>query len=227
MLQQIGQNIWVTDGTQTAESFGFCYPLRMAVVRLTNGGLWIWSPIALTPELANEIAPLGKVSHIICPNAFHHLSASDWISAYPDAKLSAAPGLVKRRPDLTPNHTLGDGPAPWDEDIKTVMFRGNVLFEEAVFFHAQSGTLIFTDLLQNIPADMLRGWRKVIARLDLMTGKEPHVPRKFRLAFRDKPALRRALSDVSALPVQRVIMAHGAPVTQAPQAFLARAFSWV
>ena len=42
---------------------------------------------------------------------------------------------------------------------------------------------MFTDLLQQMPQGWYKGWRSLVARLYLMTGPRPQVPRKFRLAF--------------------------------------------
>jgi hypothetical protein len=60
-----------------------------------------------------------------------------------------------------------------------------------------------------------------------MTADEPSVPRKFRLAFLDRPAARAAVCRVLEWPARNVLMAHGAPVTSDAQAFLRRAFRWL
>jgi hypothetical protein len=88
-----------------------------------------------------------------------------------------------------------------------------------------SGTVLFTDLLQQTPKNT--GWRALVARLDLMTGPEPQVPRKFRLAFTDRRAARAALQRILAWPARKVLMAHGTPVEKDAQEFLRRAFAWL
>ena len=55
-----------------------------------------------------------------------------------------------------------------------------------VFFHLKSGTVLFTDLIQQLPASLFSGWRALVAKLDLMVGPEPSVPRKFRVAFTNR-----------------------------------------
>ena len=89
------------------------------------------------------------------------------------------------------------------------------------------GTAIFCDLLQQFPPGWFRGWRALVARLDLMTGEKPRVPRKFRLAFTDRLAAREAIERVLSWPAERVLVAHGSPVFKDGQAFLARAFAWL
>jgi hypothetical protein len=67
----------------------------------------------------------------------------------------------------------------------------------------------------------------MIAKLDLMTEAEPAVPRKFRLAFVKRRAARQALRRILAWPSDRVLIAHGQPVTREGQAFLRQAFNWL
>ena len=71
------------------------------------------------------------------------------------------------------------------------------------------------------------GWRALVAKLDLMTGEEPSVPRKFRMAFRDRRYAREAVSKVLSWPTEKVLIAHGAPVTAGGEALLRCAFRWL
>jgi hypothetical protein len=105
--------------------------------------------------------------------------------------------------------------------------RGNAITDEVVFFHRESSTIIFADLIQQFPAGWFSGWRAAIAKWDLMLGAEPSVPRKFRLAFVDRQAARAGLARILAWPAEKVLMAHGMPVTRDGQAFVHRAFKWL
>lgn len=111
--------------------------------------------------------------------------------------------------------------------IDLVLVRGNLITTEAVFFHVTSGTVLFTDLIQQIPANLLSGWRAVVAKLDLMVGPEPSVPRKFRFAFTDRRAARASLERILGWPAEKVLMAHGAPVETNGRDYLRRAFGWL
>jgi hypothetical protein len=222
-----GDDIWVADGPEVAVA-GFRYPTRMAVIRLSGGGLFVWSPIRLSDSLRAEVDALGPVRHIVAPNSLHHLFLQEWKAAYPSAKVYAPPGLRRKRKDIAFDADLDDEPsADWAGEIDQVMMAGNFITIEVVFFHAKSGTVLFTDLLQQIPARLLSGWRAVVAKLDLMVGSEPQVPRKFRLAFTDRRAARASVARVLAWPAQKVLMAHGTPVEKDGQAFLRRAFGWL
>jgi len=108
-----------------------------------------------------------------------------------------------------------------------VLVGGNLITTEAVFHHRPTRTVIFTDLIQHFDPGWFRGWRAVVARLDLMTAAEPSVPRKFRTAFTNRTLARRAVRRVLAWPCDRVLMAHGAPVERGGHELIARAFAWL
>jgi hypothetical protein len=197
----------------------------MAVVRMADGGLLAWSPVALTAGLRAELAALGEVRLLVAPNSLHHLHLAEWREAFPAAPLHAAPGLARKRPDLACDAELGD--VPLAADLDQVVVRGNAITTEVVFFHRPSGTVLFTDLLQRFPPGWFRGWRALVARLDLMTQPQPAVPRKFRLAFTDRRAARDAVQRILDWPTQKVVMAHGSPVERDARAYLTRAFRWL
>ncbi|MCI3135222.1 DUF4336 domain-containing protein [Phenylobacterium aquaticum] len=227
MLKPFGEDIWLADGPLVGVA-GFQYPTRMAVIRLEDGGLFIWSPTAISPDLRAAVDALGAVKHIVAPNSLHHLALSDWKAAYPAARLYAPPGLRAKRPDLAFDADLTDDPPPdWADQIDQVLVRGNLITTEVVFFHRPSGTAIFTDLIQHFPPGWFTGWRALIAKLDLMTAPQPEVPNKFRNAFTGRAAARAALRRILAWPTRRVIMAHAPPVEADGQAFIARTFRWL
>jgi hypothetical protein len=57
--------------------------------------------------------------------------------------------------------------------------QGNLITTEVVFFHVRSGTVLFADLIQQLPVNLISGWRSVVAKLDLMTEHEPSAGNKF------------------------------------------------
>jgi hypothetical protein len=227
MLKQFGHEVWIADGPDVV-IFGFHYPTRMAVIRLSDGRLFIWSPIQLTDILRTEVDTLGQAAYIIAPNSLHHLFLVEWKSTYPGAKVYAPPGLRKKRTDIAFDADLGNAVSPdWAGEIDQVLMQGNLITTEVVFFHVGSGTVLFTDLIQQFPVSLFSSWRGLVAKLDLMTGPEPSVPRKFRIAFTERRAARDSLQRIFAWPAERVLMAHGTPVEKDAQAFLRRAFRWL
>ena len=227
-LIEFGPEIWIAQGPIVTAAAGFRYPTRMAVIRLANGGLVIWSPIALSDELRARLSTLGEVCHLFPPNSLHHLFLDAWQKAYPDARVYAPPGLREKRRDIRFDGDFDEAVmAAWTEDLDLAIMRGNSITTEVVFFHRRSGTILFADLIQQFRPGWFTGWRAVVARLDLMMGAEPSVPRKFRLAFTDRRAARASLQSILAWPAEKVLMAHGEPVVQDARAFIKRAFGWL
>jgi hypothetical protein len=227
MLKKFGNEIWTADGPDVAVA-GFHYPTRMAVIRLSDGSLFIWSPIRLTDSLRAEVGAVGRVRHIVAPNSLHHLFLAEWKRAYPGAKVYAPPKLRRKRKDIVFDADLGNGAHPdWAGEVDQVLMHGNLITTEVVFFHVESRTVLFADLIQQLPVNLLSGWRAIVAKLDLMVGPEPSVPRKFRLAFSNRRAARDSLERVLAWPAEKVLMAHGIPVEKEARAYLDRAFGWL
>jgi hypothetical protein len=227
MLTEIDRDIWIAEGPSVS-FFGFPYPTRMTLVRLSDGGLWLCSPIELTDALAGEIKALGPVRHLVSPNKIHHLFLGQWAQAWPEAKLWASPGLARRRRDLSFDGELGDAAEPaWERDIDQLIFRGSFALEEVVFFHRASRSAIITDLVQKFDPTTQRGWRGLLMRLDGLVGPEGSTPRELRLTFWNRRAAREALRKMLGWNPQRLIIAHGQWVRENGREALARALSWV
>nr|WP_305097790.1 hypothetical protein [Croceibacterium sp. D39] len=198
------------------------------MIRLSEGGLFVWSPIALSQNLKAQVDALGQVEFIVAPNAVHHLFFGDWASAYPEALLFGPARLMRKRPEIAWDGTLEDAAvAGWAADINQVVVRRGQIDIETVFFHRASGTAVFADLIQHFERTWFKGWRAFAARLDLMTAPQAEVPRKFRLALGKGAAARTAVERILQWPIERVVMAHGEPVMRDGHAFIADRFRWL
>lgn len=222
-----GEEIWLVDGPDVVASAGFVYPTRMVVIRLADGGLWLWSPVAAEAEVVAAVTALGPVAHLVAPNGLHDRWIGDWAEAFGQAQVHLAPGLAAKRPDLGAAEELGaEAPEAWAGQIDQVLIR-TVLTDEVLFCHRASGTLLVTDLLQNIAPGTYAGWRKLVARMDLMTSGAPEMPHKFRLALRDRKAARKAMDQVLGWGPDRMVLAHGAAVESGAADVLRSAFGWL
>jgi len=227
-LREFAPGLWVGDGPVVPFIAGFAYPTRMVVIKLTDSRLFIWSPIALTPELKARIDALGEVACLVSPNLLHHLYLGDWKAAYPSAPMFASPGLKSRRKDLVFDAELTDEPDPlWADDIDQVLLRGSFVMTEAVFFHRASGTAIFADLIENFPPDWFAGWRGWVAKLDGIVAPDFGAPREWRASFLRRKRARAALRRIFDWPIDKVVIAHGGCAEQDGAAFVRRAFAWL
>jgi hypothetical protein len=224
-----GSELWLVDGPAVKGAAGFLFPTRMAVIRLPGEGrLWVWSPVALTQDVRSAVEALGPVRHIVAPNSLHHTFLAEWAAAYPEARVHVAPGLAQDVAGTSIHATLGAEPDPaWSGVVDQVVVRGNRITTEVVFFHRVSATVLVTDLVQQIPRGWYRGWRAVVARLDLMTADKPSVPRKFRMATTDKSAAREGVRRILDWPADSLVMAHGAPIQSGGKEALRSAFGWL
>jgi hypothetical protein len=225
MLTEFGPSLYVADGS-TVPFLSFPYPTRMAIARLATGGLFVWSPIALTLELAAAVEKLGPVEFIVSPNKIHHLFLAEWTERWPEARLYASPGLEQKRRDLSFHGVLGDAPDPgWAADIDQVVFRGSPVLQEVVFFHRISSTALVCDLVQrHEPVPGFKGW---VMRLDGLVGDAGSTPREWRASFLRRGPARAARDRVIAWEAERLLIAHGRCATHDATPILARALAWI
>ena len=211
-LKEHAPGLWTADGQADIAVPEFLrkydFSTRMTVIRLSDGGLFVHSPIRLEESLRAELDGLGEVRAIIAPNKAHHLFVGDSCAAYPDAKLYGALGLPVKRKDLRFAGMLGDEPRPeWRGDIEQRTVRGVPMLNEVAFFHPASRTLILTDLIFNVPEDRPWGIPFVFRLMGAGGRLGPH--RFIRWMIRDKQAARESLAVIMRWDFDRVIVAHG------------------
>lgn len=225
MLRVFGPGLYAADGP-TVSFMTFPYPTRMAVAKLEDGSTWVWSPVALSPELESAVAAIGPVRHIVFPNKLHHLFAGEWIERWPEARVYAPPGLAAKRSDLHFHAELSDRPDPaWADQIEQVVFRGSFALEEVVFFHRASRTAIVCDLVQRLAR--AKGLKGMVMRLDGLVGEYGSTPREWRASFLRRGAARAARERLLGWAPERLLIAHGACAQEDAAAILARALAWM
>lgn len=141
---------------------------RMTVIQLDDGNLWIHSPVNLDGPLREALDKLGRVKYIVSPNYEHLKFASQWYQAFPEAFMWGCPGLSERMPEVKwageistkgeqlPNDDMRNC---WDFnlirplhlDMEVNPFTGKPFFNEVIFYHVPSKTLMTTDLYWNYP----------------------------------------------------------------------------
>ena len=231
MLEPLGPDLWVADGGIVSFN-GFDYPTRMAVVRLADGALWVWSPIELTADLANAVRALGPVRYLVSPNKLHYLFLSQWQAAFAEAEVWGTAGTIARAKDVSFAGTLGDEPPPaWAGQIDQFRFTNSPVVEEVLFFHRASRAAIIADLSQTFSEAFLRDhwpwWMRPIARWSKMIEGWGYPPIDYRISFRHRASARPKIRALIAEHPERVIVAHGELVRADGEAFLRRAFSWL
>ncbi len=94
----VAEGVWIVDGAPIRPAPGLILPVRMTVVRLASGELWLHSPVRHSPGLARALAELGPVRHLVAPNIAHWSFVAGWRRHQPDATFWAVPELGRRLP---------------------------------------------------------------------------------------------------------------------------------
>lgn len=173
----IPDNMWTFD-----QKFGILdvqVPLRMTVTRLSSGGLFVYNPVAGTPEMVGMLQKLvdqyGPVKHIAVGSVAleHKVYAGVLAQKFPSAQVWLTPGqysfplnlpesflgFPKSRTRAMPA-SIDDAPEDWKADFDVAVL-GPIIsrdgaFAETVFFHKPTKTLLVTDtavqVTEEVPA---------------------------------------------------------------------------
>jgi hypothetical protein len=231
-LKQVATNIWIVDG-EPLRVMATEIPVRMTVVRLPSGAMWLHSPVRYGKGLAEEIVAFGPIRHMVAPNSAHWLFIKGWQEHYPEAIGWAIPGLEKRaqvrRAGVVFERTLADKPpVEWEGDLDQAIVPGGFGFGEAVFFHRRTRTAILTDLIENFEREKLSPFARPIVRL--LGAMAPHGKAPAYLRFvinRRRKRAREAARRIIGWQPERVIFAHGRWFASDGAAQLRQSFRWL
>lgn len=169
----VKDTIWTFDQIQGI--FYVVVPIRMTIVKLEGGGLFVYAPVAPTPEcvrLVNElVAEHGDVKYILLPTISgveHKVFVGPFARKFPTAQVFVAPhqwsfplnlplswlGLPANRTQVLPDNSRE---TPFADDFDYAILGPIALgpgqFEEVAFFHRRSHTLLVTDSIVSVPAE--------------------------------------------------------------------------
>ncbi|WP_026732253.1 DUF4336 domain-containing protein [Fischerella sp. PCC 9605] len=168
----VKDTIWTFD-----QLHGILYaivPIRMTVVKLEAGGLFVYAPVAPTIEcirLVNElVAKHGDVKYIILPTSSgleHKVFVGPFARCFPQAQVFVAPhqwsfplnlplswlGFPRSRTQELPED-ISQTPFASEFDYAVLdIDLGRGSFAEVAVFHKRSRTLLITDSVLSVPED--------------------------------------------------------------------------
>ncbi len=222
MLRPFAQDIWTL--SHPHRFGGIPVGTRMTVMRNGQGEVILHSPVPLSPEVQQEIETLGPVKAIICPNRFHHLYAAAAKERFPKAALWGPRGLQQKRPDLLFTGLFDLTSPTTCCDLPVHLIAGSDAIQEVAVFHPASKTLVLADFIMHLGK---RGnWlNRLFAKLE-DCDQEPRTPRLFRL-FSKKRDTRQSLEHLMTWPFERVMIAHGPPISENGREAFKRACAWI
>jgi len=195
-------------------------PRRMTVVRLKDGGLVVFSAIALDEGEMKRLEDFGTPAFLIVPNDHHRMDAKAWKQRYPAIRVIAPPGARAAVEEVVPvDATEADF---GDPSVRLVIVPGTGGREAALEVRRPGGlTLVVNDVIANIrDAHGFGGW--LLKRMGF-AGDEPHLPAPVRRAMvEDRKALRaQFLAWANDAALRRILVSHGEPIEEDPQGRLA------
>mmetsp|Transcript_108528 Transcript_108528/g.346365 ORF Transcript_108528/g.346365 Transcript_108528/m.346365 type:complete len:504 (-) Transcript_108528:73-1584(-) len=177
--REIGDGMWSFEQEQSLANIAV--NVRMTVIRLKCGGLWVHNPVAPTAQCTELLRALGApVKFIVlgCAQYEHKIFVGPFARRWPDAKVYITPQQWSWPIDL-PSQLYGifpvgelrdaDADAPWADEIDQRLLNPTNRLgfgysaAECAFFHRRSKTLICTDALVYVPEEP----PSVLSRSDL------------------------------------------------------------
>jgi hypothetical protein len=194
---------------------------RMTVVRLRNGGLVVYSAIALDEDEMARLDAFGRLAWLVVPGDDHRLDAKIWLQRYPSTHVAAPAGARNKALEVVPVESTS--PDFGDTNVQWVTVPGTREHEAALVVRGAKGTtLVINDLIANLRREHgFTGW---MLRLMGFAGDEPHIPGVRRLAMvKDANALADQLLAWSEIGDLRcILVSHGEPIVDDPRGELRR-----
>lgn len=200
---------------------------RCVLVRLTGGGVVVHAPGPLSEPVRRAIDSLGPVRALVAPNLLHHLFLAENLTAFPQARVFGAPGLLEKLGSVRIDEVLTDAaPALWAADLDQLVTTGAPGLNEVVFLHRASRTLLCLDLCFNVreSASLVTRW---FMRVNGAYGRFG-PSRIFRyVVMKDARAMRASVDRILAWDFDRVSVAHGEILERGGRDALRASFAWL
>lgn len=188
--------------------------------------IFVYSPLPLTPELKTQIDALGHVRVVVAPNHEHVDFVNNWIKHYPpesNTSYIGPPGCKERHPGIPFTEELSlethDRVSSkldlkgFESCLVAFYVPGCSFFDETVFVHRPSNTLLCCDLWWNYPnADVARSSNievPVPTRLWSFAMNRLYAPFYNNIFVRDRTAFRHFLKCLLAENIDAIVPCHG------------------
>lgn len=218
-LTAIDDGVWTVTGTIHMPVGDF--QRRMTVARLRDGGLVVYSAIALDEPHMARLEGFGRMAWLVVPGDDHRLDAGIWLHRYPTMHVAAPAGAREKVLEVVPVESTA--PDFGDPGVRWITVPGTREHEAALTVRSAKGTtLIVNDLIANLRHEHgFTGW---MLRLMGFAGDEPHIPGVRRLAMiKDSNALADQLLAWSEIDdLHCVLVSHGEPIVDDPRGELRR-----
>lgn len=227
--EKFADGLWVVEGPNVRD-MGFMFTTRMTVAKLSDGSVWVSSPVSVSFDILKRIAELGPVRYLLAATPRHVWRLNAWHTLFPDAQLwasRATPFTLRKGTLPLAGMLVDESPEAWKDDFDQLAFKGNPLIEEVLFFHKRSRSVILDDLIQIHPLIKGKPFRNAVFKLEGVVPPHGGVGLDIRLSFIHRDLARQSLKKLLAWDFDKLIIAHGMCIRSDAKAFVERAFRWL
>ena len=209
-MRELAQNIWVHE--DRFKLMGSPIEVRMTVVKLNDGSLWLHSPTPLNDDIQSTVDNIGKVEHIVAASNGHNNWICQWQSAYPDAKVYLSAGIPKKI--NIENYTImeDDSGNYWADDFDHAYMPVN-FFNEHIFLHKSSKSLIVTDLVHNYADKEPKGFQQTISKWIFnklgFKGLCTAPPLNHKIFIKNRSGFKEFIARILSWDFDKIIITHG------------------
>jgi hypothetical protein len=222
---------------------------RGTLVRLQSGGVAVFSPVALTPEVKETVSALGEVKYIAALDIEHHIFLGPWHKEYPTAKVLAPEGLLEKRQKqknedvpfsviFTAKDKLSTKVDPaFDAEFDYEFVDGHQN-KELVFNYKPEKTLIQADLLFNLPATEQYSKAGVSATSGVLTKLFSYVNNTkgaamgqrrllwYAISSGNRPSYNTSVQRINTWNFDKIIPCHGDVIETDGKGIFQKVFAW-
>ncbi|HEX8309872.1 MAG TPA: hypothetical protein VF614_01055 [Chthoniobacteraceae bacterium] len=204
MITPIAENLWLL--AYPLSKLGMNLRRNVTIIRLSSGDLVIHSTGPFTSDDLAEISALGRPGWLVEAMLHHDTFAKEGRAAFPGIPYLAPPGFSELV-DI-PTEPIIPAPAAWGSELQVLPVPGMPGFDEHVFFHQLTRTLIVADLVFNFGPDE-PVWTELMLKAVVGGKHEPGMGRPFKMGIKGEEAFNAAMEKMLRWDFDRVIVGHG------------------
>ncbi len=172
----------------------FELPVRSTVVHLDQAVVLISSGSQLTKD---QLKSAGAVTDIVAPNLLHTAGLAQAIEVFPQARVWKS---------------LTAEAWPYQSELSIVNLKGMPKFDETVFVHKASKTLIATDLCFNLVE--AKGFGSWLILNMFGTYRKFAISKLFMKYITDRDAFKKSIKQVLAYDFNHLVVGHGQTIEE-------------
>lgn len=179
-------------------------PLRACIVQLKQANVLLSPCSTFTPD---DYSSEWSITDIVAGNLFHTEGIKNAHTAYPQATVWGSQRALDSKKNIAWNKVLTNKQWPFNDELTLIPIGGMPKFDEHVFIHHQSKSLIVNDLCFNL-VDAKGLLSKLIFGF-FGTYRKFAVSKLFLSMIQDKDTFQQSINQLFKHDFENIIMSHG------------------